>query len=271
MFEYRRALPYLHYTANDNGGPSTVGPNANTSHSCYASRGVFNTWALTWSPTKIQVSVNGNLCFTNTSGDPAFDKRYIMLLTQGMGWRGNSYTTSATHVSRHGRQGLAPDARACPRRAWAQHHKFEGSKIHHRPLTWHGAECRWRGRRRYPDVEHREVGSCRLTRCQPGHDEGSKALGDGSGESVGEVASVSRDCARDVWRGESAAALPAPLSPIAYTACATVKGDDDAVTFGQVLDRVHQSPRVSSSSKASEDRGPRSSTPPSSSMLARLV
>jgi len=90
-----RGLPYLHYTANDNGGPSTVGPNANTSHSCYAERGMFNTWALEWSPTKIQVFVNGKLCFTNTSGDPAFDKRYIMLLTQGMGWRGNSFTGNA--------------------------------------------------------------------------------------------------------------------------------------------------------------------------------
>lgn len=88
-------LPYLHYTANDNGGPSTVGPNANTSHSCYAERGVFNTWTLVWGPDRIQVFVNGNLCFTNTSGDPAFDKRYIMLLTQGIGWRGNSYTGTA--------------------------------------------------------------------------------------------------------------------------------------------------------------------------------
>lgn len=90
-----RGLPYLHYTENDNGGPSTVGPNANTSHACYAERGVFNTWTLEWSPTKIQVFVNGRLCFTNTSGDPAFDKRYIMLLTQGMGWRGNSFTGTA--------------------------------------------------------------------------------------------------------------------------------------------------------------------------------
>lgn len=35
------------------------------------------------------------------------------------------------------------------------------------------------------------------TRRQLGHDEGSKALGDCSCESVGEVTSVSRDCARD--------------------------------------------------------------------------
>jgi len=63
-----RGLPYLHYTANDNGGPSTVGPNANTSHSCYASRGVFNTWALTWSPTKIQVSVNGTCASPTPQG-----------------------------------------------------------------------------------------------------------------------------------------------------------------------------------------------------------
>jgi hypothetical protein len=34
------------------------------------------------------------------------------------------FGTSATHVSRHRRQDLAPDARACPRRAWAQHHKL---------------------------------------------------------------------------------------------------------------------------------------------------
>ena len=46
-----------------------------------------------WAPKKIQIFVNNKLCLTNTSGDSAFIKPYIMLLTQGMGAAGNEFSS----------------------------------------------------------------------------------------------------------------------------------------------------------------------------------
>jgi len=84
-------VPYLHYGPRG-GGSVASGPDANTAHNCAAARGVWNTWTLEWSPTKIQIFVNGRPCLTNTSGDPAFAKRYIVLLTQALGSFDNEAT-----------------------------------------------------------------------------------------------------------------------------------------------------------------------------------
>ena len=80
-------IPYIHYTWNDNGGPKL---GLNTAH-CAAQRGVYNTYTLTWSATSLKIDVNGATCLTNTSGDAAFKKRYIVALTQGMGVGANRY------------------------------------------------------------------------------------------------------------------------------------------------------------------------------------
>jgi beta-glucanase (GH16 family) len=96
-------IPFLHYTANDNGGPI---PGTNTAWNCLAPRGVFNTWTLEWSATELRISVNGTTCLVNTSGDPAFQKPYIIALTQALGAAGNAYdgraplpaTTSVDYV-----------------------------------------------------------------------------------------------------------------------------------------------------------------------------
>lgn len=85
------AVPYLHYTYNDNGGPI---PGTNTAWNCYAQRGVWNTYTLVWTPTSITVSINGTTCLVNTSADPAFTERYIVALTQAMGVGGNVATSS---------------------------------------------------------------------------------------------------------------------------------------------------------------------------------
>ena len=63
------AIPFLHYTANDNGGPI---PGTNTAWNCTAQRGVYNTFALEWTATRLEIFVNGTSCLVNTSGDPAF-------------------------------------------------------------------------------------------------------------------------------------------------------------------------------------------------------
>ncbi|TQK68672.1 family 16 glycosylhydrolase [Nocardioides sp. SLBN-35] len=84
------AIPFLHYSA-DSGGPQ---PGLNTAWNCAASRGVWNTYTLEWSANRIEISVNGVSCLVNTSGDAAFQKRYIIALTQALGRGGNAWDGS---------------------------------------------------------------------------------------------------------------------------------------------------------------------------------
>lgn len=81
-------IPYLHYTAWDNGGPI---PGTNTAWNCAASRGVWNTYTLEWTPTQLKISINGTTCLVNNSGDSAFQKPYIAAFTQALGGAGNEY------------------------------------------------------------------------------------------------------------------------------------------------------------------------------------
>jgi beta-glucanase (GH16 family) len=81
------SIPFLHYSADVLGSVPTV----NTAWTCAAPRGAWNTYALEWTAKKIQIFVNNKLCLTNASGDKAFMKPYIMMLTQGMGAAGNEY------------------------------------------------------------------------------------------------------------------------------------------------------------------------------------
>jgi beta-glucanase (GH16 family) len=71
---------YLHYSADSQG--LLAGVNA---ANCAADRGVWNTYTMDWSPTRIETFVNGRSCLVNTSADPAFQKRYIINLTQAIG------------------------------------------------------------------------------------------------------------------------------------------------------------------------------------------
>ena len=56
-----------------------------TMNPCPARRGVWNTYTMEWSPATIEFFVNGTLCLEHTSGDPAFQQRYIINLTQAIG------------------------------------------------------------------------------------------------------------------------------------------------------------------------------------------
>ena len=71
---------YLHYTSDQSS--LTLPSNA---ANCTASRGVWNTFTMNWGPSRIETFVNGKPCLVNTSGDPAFQKRYIINLTQAIG------------------------------------------------------------------------------------------------------------------------------------------------------------------------------------------
>jgi beta-glucanase (GH16 family) len=81
------AIPFLHYAADAYGAT----PGLNTAWSCVAYRGVWNTYTLEWSASRLEIKVNGKTCLVNTSGDPAFQKPYIVALTQLMGDTGNVY------------------------------------------------------------------------------------------------------------------------------------------------------------------------------------
>jgi beta-glucanase (GH16 family) len=71
---------YLHYDSDQSS--LLLASNAKN---CAAARGVWNTYAVEWGPSRIETFVNGKSCLVNTSADPAFQKRYIINLTQGMG------------------------------------------------------------------------------------------------------------------------------------------------------------------------------------------
>ncbi|BBH18047.1 hypothetical protein Back2_23340 [Nocardioides baekrokdamisoli] len=86
------AIPYLHYSATDNGGAV---PGTNTAWNCNAQRGVWNTYTVDWTATSITVGINGTTCLVNTSADPAFQKRYIMAISQALG-SGTDALTSGT-------------------------------------------------------------------------------------------------------------------------------------------------------------------------------
>ena len=66
------AIPFLHYTVDDNGGPV---PGLNTAWNCAAKRGVYNTYALEWT-----ADPPGDLrqrrrpAWSTPRGDPAFKK-----------------------------------------------------------------------------------------------------------------------------------------------------------------------------------------------------
>ena len=63
----------------------------NTAWNCAAQRGVYNTYTLIWGSNRLEIQVNGKTCLVNTSADAAFQKPYIMALTQALGAAGNEY------------------------------------------------------------------------------------------------------------------------------------------------------------------------------------
>lgn len=81
------AIPFLHYTAYDNGGPI---PGVNTAWNCAAPRGSYHTYTLTWSSQIIEIDVDGLPCMINTSGDAAFQKRYMIAMSSLLGSGANA-------------------------------------------------------------------------------------------------------------------------------------------------------------------------------------
>ena len=61
------AIPFLHYTANDNGGPV---PGTNTAWDCTAWRGSWHTYTLEWSPSRIEIWVDGRSAWSTRATTP---------------------------------------------------------------------------------------------------------------------------------------------------------------------------------------------------------
>ncbi|TNM36672.1 glycoside hydrolase family 16 protein [Nocardioides albidus] len=89
------AIPFLHYTSNDNGGPV---PGLNTSWSCFAQRGQWHTYVLEWTAAKLVIKVDGNTCLTNTAGAASFRKPFIMAFSQLLDDSGANKMVSAAAV-----------------------------------------------------------------------------------------------------------------------------------------------------------------------------
>ena len=81
------AIPFLHYSADLLGSQ----PGINTAWTCQANRGEWNTYTLLWTSNRLEILVNGQSCLVNNSNDSAFDKRYIIALTQALGTGANAY------------------------------------------------------------------------------------------------------------------------------------------------------------------------------------
>jgi beta-glucanase (GH16 family) len=86
------SIPFLHYQPIPQGGSEASEPGVNTAWNCTAYRGLWNTYTVEWTPSSITILVNGQTCLVNTSADPAFQKPYIISLTQGLGTTGNEMT-----------------------------------------------------------------------------------------------------------------------------------------------------------------------------------
>lgn len=85
------AIPFLHYTPDDNGGPVA---GLNTAY-CPATRGEWHTYVLEWTADVLRVEVDGETCLENTAGDPAFDRRYVLAFSALLGVRENAYAGTA--------------------------------------------------------------------------------------------------------------------------------------------------------------------------------
>ncbi len=62
---------------------------------CWALAGSGTPTRLLWDATRIEILVNGKTCLVNTSGDVAFQKPYIIALTQALGIDANAFTGTA--------------------------------------------------------------------------------------------------------------------------------------------------------------------------------
>lgn len=78
------SVPFLHYNLSTALGVTTA-------WNCSAPRGQWNTYDEVWSPTKVQILVNGKVCLTNTAAPAAFLKPYILAFSQGFGANGDVY------------------------------------------------------------------------------------------------------------------------------------------------------------------------------------
>lgn len=88
-------IPYLHY------GWGFLNRGQATNNTCEVKNvGTWHRYLLVWSPKSITISYDGKVCLRNTSGDPAFNKRYIMSMFQAFGLKKNAPSASTPTLNK---------------------------------------------------------------------------------------------------------------------------------------------------------------------------
>ena len=81
------SVPFVHYSGDSFGAVDGF----NTSWSCRAQRGQWNTYVLEWTSTRLAIIVNGRTCLVNTHGAASFRKPFIINFSQLLGGGNNLY------------------------------------------------------------------------------------------------------------------------------------------------------------------------------------
>lgn len=85
-----RAIPYIHH-------PLSALDASDTNNFCMTPNiADWNTYVVEWTAQSITIIYNGQVCLTNTMGASAFNRDFMVALTQGLGWPGNDFQPGIT-------------------------------------------------------------------------------------------------------------------------------------------------------------------------------
>lgn len=85
-----RAIPYIHH-------PLSALDASDTNNFCMIPNiADWNTYVVEWTAQSITIIYNGQVCLTNTMGASAFNRDFMVALTQGLGWPGNDFQPGIT-------------------------------------------------------------------------------------------------------------------------------------------------------------------------------
>ncbi|MEV4999550.1 glycoside hydrolase family 16 protein [Nocardioides sp. LML1-1-1.1] len=84
------AIPFLHYSDDEKGPVDGL----NTAWDCSAPRGLWHTYTLEWTSSRLTILVDGKTCLVNTAGASSFQKRFIIAFSQVLGGGPNQYDGS---------------------------------------------------------------------------------------------------------------------------------------------------------------------------------
>jgi len=96
-------VPYLHYNFDPASTDLASGTNVVTAYNCQIQLSGYNSYALTWSPGNLTVTVNGQTCLVDKYvasdglvGAQPFDQPFFLALTQALGVGTNQFNPATT-------------------------------------------------------------------------------------------------------------------------------------------------------------------------------